>query len=683
MILSITYFIIVTLCLSFILDLFVEWNPDFFEQFFMRIGFGLAFLSVLGVILDLLYIPINAWIILAISVLFPALKLYENGFSKEDVIDILDVSTKKKIFYSIILLLFLVTAYMYISGSFSYTYMENGDPWGYTAVSKVIAEEETFKADYRYNHYSEPYTQGYQIVMGVLHQTNDSMYVTMKFFHNLILALSIPFFYFVARRIFPSKEEYALFSTIALFSIPSWVTHFIFSLSYNMVLFLLFLYSLFKINQNGWKYISGLVLGSLLVNHIYTATIAIIVLALFYFFKVIHSGKLHEEFIDTGYIGLATSLLFFVPSSLRHSYYFDEFVKESHGGLEKILFPLINTPSLLYPLIIALIAGFIALRFKHYWKDYVTSLLRSDSLRYSIYALFYGVIGILTFIPTKLINIEGTASRSYSFGDFWNADPSMINNTVGWGPVIFLLIAVAVITILLNYKKLRTDKQEHLFIISNVFLILLWLVFGMDHSILIMTFRIWTFLAIFSALLAGYGLYLIYKATDSFDKKTITYLIVITIIAVMVWTSFLPKYQHNTSSWPESRIMVPQSYSAYTYMRSNLPSDVNAVRLCGKSEILASYDAYPPLKDPRITPQWRGGPENTTSLQEEIYNMSSQQIYTELNERDVEFVVLGLSCIVEQQENQQALQRLLTRLSQDARFSTEYRTQTEFVLRLE
>ena len=686
---SILYFFVTTIFLSFILDLFTDYRAGWFEQFFMRIGIGLAFLSVLGVILDLLFIPINAWIILGISTVFPVIHTWKNREHIEEWLEgigTLKISFKKLIFYSLLLAMFGVTTYMYMSGSFGYPYMEDGDPWGYTAVSKVIAEEETFKADYRYNHYSEPYTQGYQIVMGILHQTNNSMYWTMKFFHNLILGLSIPFFYFFAKNVLPEsnrREEYAFFSTVALFAIPSWVTHFIFSFNYNMVLFLVLLYALTKVNTKGWSVVTGLLLASIFVNHAFTAILTTMVLGLYIFFTYMHSGEIPERLVDAGYLGFLVSLLFYVPSSLRHSYYFTEFVNESHGGLEKVLFPLFNNITLLLSTIILIIGFYTLVKTKKYWSPKVREVVTSKNTRLSVLGVFYGVLFVLTFVPRKLVDIEGTASRSYSFMDFWEAAPRMINNTVGFGPVIFILTSLALLYFFSNINLFFEKEKRYLFTSFNIFFVLLWLVFGYDHSVLFMTFRVWTYLAIFTSLLAGFGLYIIYNTLESTDLGELgSYAVVSVLIVLMIFTSFMPKYEHNTNVWPEHRIQVPESYAAYNFIREELPKDSNVIRTCGNTYILAAYDAYPPLTEPRMSPQWRDGPENTPSIYEEIYSLSTDELYTELTDKDVEYLVSGVSCVAGNNEDQEELQELIRTLEQDERFTPIFSTSTEVVVEI-
>jgi len=68
----------------------------------------------------------------------------------------------------LILLLMIVTAYMYLHGSFKYRWFEDGDSWGYAAAAKYISHFKSFSVPYYFNHYIEPYPQGYSLIMGML-----------------------------------------------------------------------------------------------------------------------------------------------------------------------------------------------------------------------------------------------------------------------------------------------------------------------------------------------------------------------------------------------------------------------------------------------------------------------------------------------------------------------------------
>ena len=191
---SVIYFLVVTFSTGTLIDLFVrKWEADWLEKLVMRFGVGLAAMSVIGVILNLLHIPLDFRVFLGVGffILICAIirnKPFSSFATRERGAALSQWWKSREFWYSIFMLvLFAVTVKMYVGGTFRYDYFEDTDPWGYTVVADFISEMKTYSAPYYSIQYSEPYTQGYQIVMGVLSQTNDSIYWTMKFFTSLII----------------------------------------------------------------------------------------------------------------------------------------------------------------------------------------------------------------------------------------------------------------------------------------------------------------------------------------------------------------------------------------------------------------------------------------------------------------------------------------------------------------
>ncbi|MEJ2033302.1 MAG: hypothetical protein P8Y63_09745, partial [Deltaproteobacteria bacterium] len=245
--LSTIYFFVVTLLSGTLIDLFVKnWEADWLEKFIMRFGVGLAALSVIGVILNLFHIPLDYRVFLGIGLfVFIGALVRNNRFRSFETYKISHAQAqfwkKKSFWYAFfILVLFGVTLKMYVGGTFKYSYLEDTDPWGYTADAGYIGQHKTFSVPYYSIQYNEPYTQGYQIVMGVLSQTNDSLYWTMKFFSALIISFGVLFIYYFARQ-FSKNEEVAVLTGFILFAVPAWVSHFVFSLNYNMTIFIVLL----------------------------------------------------------------------------------------------------------------------------------------------------------------------------------------------------------------------------------------------------------------------------------------------------------------------------------------------------------------------------------------------------------------------------------------------------------
>ena len=382
MLLSILYFFVLAIGLGFLIDLIIkDWKADFLEKLVIRLGTGIAIVPVLGIVLNVLHIPLDWKIFLAFSIITFSAALY---FRKRELLPKFSKGITKSQTYSfLVLIMFAITAYMYIHGSFAYPWLEDGDPYGYALTSKYIAEEKTYSHPYKFDHYSEPYTQGYQIFMGVLHQTNNSIYWNMKFFNALIISFSIFFFFYFAKR-FTKNQDIALISTFALFAVPCWVGHFIFSLNFNMALFPLFLYALASLESNKkWKFLTAIIFASALVNHTYTGVTFAILLIIYYLNKLFVEEKINKEILQAGFFGVLLSLLFYIPSYLKHS---DSIAKRGSGGINQIFLFVGKIPPLLIYIIIFLALALLVLYYIKREKLFLP--LKRKDIKYKYFLLY-------------------------------------------------------------------------------------------------------------------------------------------------------------------------------------------------------------------------------------------------------------------------------------------------------
>ena len=177
---TIILFFALTIGLGFITDLIIKnWKAGFLEKIIIRIGTGILLIPVLGVIFNHLRIPIYWPIFLTLAIITTGLTItLRKNILLEDFKElkksILSLKIKKTQIYTFfVLILFAITAYMYIQGAFNYPWFENGDPYVYALTTKYISLEKTYEVPYYYAHFAYPYTQGYQIFMAVLHQTNN------------------------------------------------------------------------------------------------------------------------------------------------------------------------------------------------------------------------------------------------------------------------------------------------------------------------------------------------------------------------------------------------------------------------------------------------------------------------------------------------------------------------------
>ncbi len=676
---SVIYFLIVTIGLGFLTDLIIkDWKADFLEKLVMRLGIGIAIFTFLGVILNLLHIPLDWKIYLIIAITIFSAAAY---FRKKEVLSFPKFSfskiTKQQIYSILLLIMFAVTAYMYIHGSFVYPWLEDGDPYGYSLASKYIAEEKTFSTPFQYSHYAEPYTQGYQILMGVLHQTNDSIYWTMKFFNALIISLSLLFFYYFAKR-FTENEDIAIVSTFALFAIPCWVGHFVFSLNFNMALFPVLLYCLVAMrNNNKWKYILALVFASVLINHVNTAVTILMLLGIYYINYIFVHEDLNIKLILSLFGGFILSLLYYIPIYIQHSDLFFNPVAQS-GGLNfifKLIHKIIFNPLILGISIVIIASLVVLLAINKFWFKHIKRGLQIKNIKQILFLIVLGTVALILILPSKkLINLKGSGTRAYTLADFFVAQKgNMTNNPIGVGIILMSLFTIGIIFILLSYKKLF--EKENFWISTT----LIWVIFsliiilGVYHSVMYLPFRMWTFFAIPASLIIGFAVVGLAKLIK---KQHLTAIFIIAVVILVIPTSFAQKYWHNTAVWPEHQIFIPESQKFYVELRDGdiIPKDSHVYPLCHQPSTLYGYDMHPMT--------WAN--EELSENSETAYfrtalNKSIEDNYQFLKRNEMEYVVLGASCVAKHKFDVNLTNQRLQEISASDNFELVYNTQSEFL----
>jgi hypothetical protein len=389
---SIVVFIIISLGLGFLVDLIIsKWNAPFLEKLVIRFGSGILMVSVLGVLFNHLRIPLHWLLFTAAAVLIAGITIRKRkNILLHDVKEFTSSAKKLKLTKSFIyqvlgIVLLIISMNMYIGGSFNYPWLEDGDPYGYAMQSKYIAEKMTYESPEAYEHYSAPYTQGYQIFMGILHQTNDSIYWNMKFFNALVISLSVIFFYYFMRRV-SGRHDVAFWGTLVLTAIPAWLSHFIFSLNYNMALMPIYFYAVFSIDKSKkWSLVAGIFLGSLWINHFYTAVIITGLTACIIFSRFFQQYPLKDH-MKTIAIGLLLWLVFQIPTLYKHRF---SFYGGAHvGGLTyavDIIRPVFENPMLALIPLALLALCFAAYYTSSKWSRYLNKLLEKPFRRKVLY----------------------------------------------------------------------------------------------------------------------------------------------------------------------------------------------------------------------------------------------------------------------------------------------------------
>ena len=189
-------------------------------------------------------------------------------------------------------------------------------------------------------------------------------------------------------------------------------------------------------------------------------------------------------------------------------------------------------------------------------------------------------------------------------------------------------------------KKIFTNGETWIAVSYAWAITAFLLVLGKYFSIALMPFRVWTFLGLFASLFAAWG---IVTATQSLSKNYWVLLGVMAVLAaISVPTSFMPKWQINTSLWLDSSIGTPQSRELFSWMRDGgIPKNSVVAHLCGNSEFLSSYDMNPPIWNEAFHPK-RG--VASPYFVEHPLNITTEA-YAVLKNAGVEYVSIGASCL--------------------------------------
>ena len=585
---TIVLFIVYTLGIGTLVTFFCKNSDEFFERIIMSIGIGLGTLPILLCIINLLHLSITYSIFLTLGVA---------GL----VVGLSQIKEYKKIslFAFIVFLLFLGHLFMMVTGEASVPYLHNTDPYGHVAGIKYIAEEKTMfdKTDWSkfnitkdFTTYVDVYPPGYDGIFAILYQTSDQMMWTLKFFNALIISLGVLFFYFAMKR-FTKKKWIALSSTFVLAFIPSYLSHFIWAHALVPTLFLVALYCLERLRKD-WKWIvpSVLVIASIGVTSPTSTFNAYVMLGIYFLIKLIFKDKWKHILIALVIGGLLAACFWWIPIAVIH------------GGARNI-------------------------------ADESLAKISSNTT----------IIGSLltVFNPN-----EGSATRAYTFNDFFGAsENNMINQPVGWGPVIFiLLIAFFTMFLLYCFTKKKEEKYE-----SWIWITILWFIFtflGVNSMTFhlpvgLFAFRFWMFLAIPVSILAGYTIYLladlisnIFKNNTLIFKKVIFILFVISILTTIGITSGIPKYKLNTMPWGTYFGYQSEKEMQGLLETRFLPKHTKIISYSGCSSVFLSYDLE--------CCQWC---EDEIKFQTEVTSMYLPDLYFWLRDHNYQILTVGIKDI--------------------------------------
>ncbi len=521
--------------------------PSFLERQIMRAGIGAGALILTAMILNIVNVPLDWKVFLALALLAPViylsrsfkhLKAPKPSLRKSDIAAIA------------VILIFAGSLYMYASGALSYPWLEDDDPWSHASGIKYVSVEKTLdQSPYRGFQYMNPYPPAYDFLIGLMHQTESSLSWTMKFFNALIVSLSLLFFYFFAKE-FTRSSGKALFATAVLAAVPAYQSHFIWAPALAMMLFPVALYSLEMIKHDKkWKFIAAVAIGAMLVSHPTHSLTLFSMIAIYIIVKII-AEKDVKTYLAAGICGVAASLSwwgvtwksFFRANIVPSTQSIGQPVAESAGLLAKIL----------------------------------------------------------GNIPKVFNKWSGTASRPYHLQDFFVASSNnMINNPIGFGIVACILTIIGLFFAVLRIAKLAkgsrfVNRENAYLIITLLWLVLTFVIVNnltFNLPLGFYAFRTWMILAVPVAIIAAEGLWGLFAVLSSLKlEKTATAFAKIAVVSLVVgglwFTSAEQKYELNTRQWYYSGAFwtSPDEMQAYVWMKT-LPADTKVFSFLSDDQV--------------------------------------------------------------------------------------------------
>lgn len=630
------------------LGLFVKESEDFLERNIMRLGLGLGALPALGLLLNLIKIPLDWKIFLFISIVPVAILIIKSFRNHSSVFGILK-GIRINAYVVIMLALFFVSFYMYGKGAFAYPYLEDDDSWNHAIGTKFVSIEKTVFDDAKSITYIDPYPPTYDMLFGILHQTNDSVYWTLKFFNALIVSLSIVFFYFFVK-VFTTNSKKALFSAFALFAVPAFLSHFIWALALTVPLYFVSFYAVEKIRDDKkWWVVAATVMVTALTSSPSHSVYFGLFFLLYLISRIIIEKKfLIYEFL-AGFTGLLLSfILWWLPVIIRYG--FEGFLKtfgiEGIGSRSVGLFSVGGTGDRIYTLQDFIFAKRVNMINNPIGIGIVLSLLVVLALTFLIYRNYTELKKFkLIIVPAFLILnsiILVLLSRTYA-GQLWEEKaPAALSQFFSEQSFLVLMLSIIIfiwiMLVVINYKT-GDVKEKYILVVLTWLMFTFYAVNAGPFNYKLSPFRAWMLLAIPVSLLSGEAVYSINNIIKSLVKGLfnssnivvkIAPLLVVGIIAYgIIATSFIQKYSVNTALWgPGGFWTSNEEIQGYVWFKDNIPKG-NKVFTFSNNALIIGFDKF--------ICHWC---EEVRSYQRNGFNQTSEQNYNWLKKEQYKYIVI-------------------------------------------
>ena len=239
---------------------------------------------------------------------------------------------------------------------------------------------------------------------------------------------------------------------------------------------------------------------------------------------------------------------------------------------------------------------------------------------------------IISFVQNYFQPNLGTATRPYTFNEFFTAQHSnMINNPIGWGIVITLLTIFSVIIVLVMAKKYYLYKTYYP-IVTLGWLVLTFLIVNSATFNIpgLFGFRTWLLLALPAAIICAEGFFVLLQLIPQQVKWG--RLMLVGLVVVGLWyTAGAQKYSVNTAMWPPGASWTSmEDVQLYLWLNSNLPKNTKVMDFSGSqnNEIIGmNMDNC----------DWCAG---NIEFRKGFLNKTAGQVYTFLKQEGYEYLIL-------------------------------------------
>ncbi|MFH1721943.1 MAG: hypothetical protein ABH950_04995 [Candidatus Altiarchaeota archaeon] len=580
---SLMCFLLLSFGVGYSITRFVSKPSLSLESILIHTGFGLAGLPFFFVVFNSSGLPLHIGLFLVVFLSIPFSDIFRY---RKDLIKFtektIDFSNQRKwIFELAAVFLSLILFFVFLKGSFSYPWLEDGDPWQHAVGAKYVSLEETYSigADQYVSHYLEPYPPSYDVLMGLVHQTNNSINWTLKFFNSLLVSIGLVLFFFFARQL--TKNDWVSFiATFVLLVIPSYMGHFIWAQSLALIIFFPAFIAIERIREDRrWMIPAAIMVASNMLVQPLANVIFGVFFALYFLVQIFVDRGFAKKLLVVGCLGLMLSLVYWVPTVAKFGW-----------ELEKI--------------------------------NSVGKAFAQGDFKLAHWDKTYGVEDFL------FVKIVGGIDQHVGVGLFLL-------------PIFVVSILLVAYEAFFPPKKVSGWLKENYWLVFSF----LWLVFtflaleGNELTVSVMPYKFWPYFSIPLALITAKGISI---TPERFRKREILFYPVLFFLLVgVLFTSAYPKYYVSTSLWPAGTDWQSHEHLSGYFLLGFLPKNTVVYPACHPLGKIEEYDPVLIGVD-FISYPWD---DEVMDFRADFKEKSVDEIYTFLKGKGYQYIFLDGFCM--------------------------------------